>query len=238
MFEHARPLINFIDDQNRKTIEATPPEELNKAMRRDGVEPGDSRGSLLLQLLQTIPPGRWAQESGWTVNELIDAAYRSEWKNLLIGGWKTAATRIRDAEWLDALLNKNDSRGWDTERVFKALPRARQESLAIEELKRRLSAPPTELQYYSYIYFCDWQWSETLSRLVIDLLLHQLALSWSKSFRLTFFREHISERLDPEALPEAIARISDATKPPARRAPEVKRFLNKLRARYEILNAF
>jgi Family of unknown function (DUF5691) len=249
MFERARPLLEFkLDDQNRKTIGVRLPEVCDKAMRRDGVDPDpddprfNQKAWWLEQMLWLIPPKLWSQESGWTANELIGAAYRSEWKYVLIDGWLMAATRSRDEEWAYALLvdtidnNRRGSCWYYGDRLLGVLPQVRQESLAIKELKAYLSSSPANLPN-RFIYYCNWRWSEALSRLALDWLLHNLpslsALIWSK-----FLEFHAPYRLNPALIPEAIARIAEATKPPAQRARHIEEFLNAIRARYDMLNAF
>jgi hypothetical protein len=250
MFERARHLLKFkIDDQNRKAIEVTLPEECDEAMRRDGVNPDThiSSGKIwwLRQMLWAIPPKRWSQESGWTVNELIEATNQCALKELLIDGWETAATRFQDEEWIDALFNEAYAKERTSKaNLFDALPQARKESLAIEELRTHLVLPPTELPE-GFIYRCAGPWSEALSRSVIDWLLHHLAPSWYKRIWPEFFNNYVPERLNPEVIPETISRITEATNPPNQRAPEVERLLKKIQASYdnfqarnEMLNAF
>jgi Family of unknown function (DUF5691) len=273
MFERARTLLEFkIDDLDRKTIEVRLPEDLDKAMRRDGVDPTTHdqeitmRTRWLSQILWAIPPARWPQESGWTVNELIEAANQSEWKNVLIGAWTTSATQSRDEEWAYALLVDsidNDSLlgrrlpNYYRDELFAVLPTARQESLAIEELSAYLSqhtaetplerkepltieeclgARPYELPR-SFINYCTRPWSEALSRLAIDWMLPQMVL-WSESRGRTHFESHAPYLLNPAVIPETISRITEATNPPGQRAPDVERFLNIIQARYETLSAF
>jgi hypothetical protein len=253
MFDRARPLLKFkIDELNRKTIEVMLPEERNKAMRRDGLDLEDysdprKKADCLGQMLMSIPPRLWSQEAGWTATELIEAANQSEWKNVLIDGWVMAAARSHDAEWAGALFGETyvKERKWEGRyQLFNVLPPAQRQSLAIEELKSRLSLLPNELPY-DLIFLCDTPWGEALSRLVIDW---SLQIDWSlhkpetlphdRMWNGFFFVRRVPYLLDPALIPEAISRITEATNPPAQRAPKAERLLNNIQARYEMLNAF
>jgi hypothetical protein len=47
--------------------------------------------------------------------------------------------------------------------------------------------------------------------------------------------DNIGCRIDPALIPEAISRLTEATKPPAERAPALERFLDFIQFRHEML---
>jgi uncharacterized protein DUF5691 len=242
MFERVRPLIAFrLDGLKRKTIEVTSPEACDNAMRRDGVavmkpfyHSGDEKTWWLGQMLRLIPPEVWSQESGWTISELIEAAKFGGWESVLFEGWLRAALFRQRLEWAGALLDEPYMQD-KAQSLFQILPQARQEAFIINLLK----ADPvlnTSKTAYSYIGSCRRLWSETFSRAVINSLLHTGTLN-SLSYHSIWesAKYTVGCRLDPALIPETIARITEATKPPARRAPEVEQFLDFIQFRHEML---
>jgi hypothetical protein len=236
MFERVRPLIAFkLDNLKRKTIEATLPEGCDEAMRRDGVV--GVKTQCLQQMLSMVPLEVWPQESGWTISELVEAAKQCVWEYELLSGWSQAAKLCQDIEWADALLNEPSVHG-KARTPFQTLPQTRQEAFIIKLLKADPVLNMSKAAYF-YIGCCRRLWSETFSRAIIDSLLHTGTLNslgyhsiWEDA------KYTVGCHLDPALLPEAIARITDATKPPAQRTPEVEQFLNTIQFRYEMLNAF
>jgi uncharacterized protein DUF5691 len=240
MFERARPLLTFkLSRLRRREIEIRLPEKCDKAMQRDGVEPKPALRGVgekawwLQQMLGLIPPKVWSQESGWKAGELIEAANKSEWKDVLLDGWSAAAARSRDAEWADALLVETFEK-MDAARLFDVLPPARQESFIIELLRKHPSLHTTK-PAYKFIRSCRRQWGEALSRAVIDRLLRNPATAGSDNVWWPIFTNDIGCSLDPALIPETISRFTETTKPPAQRAPAVEQFLNFIQFRHEML---
>jgi len=239
--ERVRPLLTFkLNRLRRKTIEVTLPEACDKAMQRDGVEPKPyshgvgEKAWWLQQMLGVIPPGVWPRESGWTIRELIEGAERCDWKSALIEGWSQAARLHRDGEWADALLAETYKQG-QVEYLFQVLPPARQEAFIIELLKKDPSLH-TSKPARSYVATCWRQWGEQLSRAVMNSLLHHAATDRFKDgWMWSGFTDYIGCRLDPALIPETISRLTDATKPPAERAPAIEQFLNFIQFRHEML---
>jgi uncharacterized protein DUF5691 len=240
VFERARPLLTFkLDKLRRKRIEVTLPEACDKAMQRDGVEPKPYHRNVgekawwLQQMLGLIPPKVWLEESGWTVGELIEEAKRGKWKNVLIGGWSQAALLCQDLEWADALLDEDS--GEKTQPLFQIMPQARQEAYIIRLLKADPALNPSKLAY-SCIVFCQGQWGQALSRAVIDSLLHTATKGWANyNWIWTSIVDTVGCRLDPALIPEAVMRLTEATKPLADRLSALEPFLNFIQFRYEML---
>jgi hypothetical protein len=237
MFERARPLITFkLGRLKRKEIEIRLPEKCDKAMQRDGVEPKPALRGIgekawwLQQMLGSIPPKAWSQESGWQASELIGAANKSEWKDVLLDGWSVAAARSLDAEWADALLGETFEKV-DAASLFDVLPPARQESFIIELLRKHPSLHTTK-PAYKFIRSCRRRWSEALSRSVIDCLLRHPATPGFDNIWWPVFTNDIGCCLDPALIPETISRFTKTTKPPA---PAVEQFLSFIQFRHEML---
>ncbi|HKQ75740.1 MAG TPA: DUF5691 domain-containing protein [Blastocatellia bacterium] len=240
MFERARPLLTFkLSRLKRKEIEVKLPEKLDKSMQRDGVEPKPAHRAIgekawwLQQTLGSIPPKVWSQESAWPISALIEAAKRSDWKDVLLDGWSQAAARSADAEWADALLAETFEQT-DAVYLFYVLPPARQESFIIELLKKHPSLHTTK-PAYKYIRSCRRQWGEALSRAVIDILLRHPSTAGSDNVWWPVFTNDIGRLIDQSLIPETISRFTSATNPPAQRAPAIEQFLNFIQFRHEML---
>jgi len=85
------------------------PEEADKEMRRDGIEPKPPYGMgertwWLQQMITAVPPSAWS--AAWEVEPAacIQAVRAGEEGKLLVTAWTQAAIRSRDAVWAEALL--------------------------------------------------------------------------------------------------------------------------------------
>jgi Family of unknown function (DUF5691) len=242
MIDRARPLLTFkLNRLKRKTIEVTLPEECDKAMQRDGVEPKPPYQGLgkkawwLQQMLGLIPPEVWLRESGWTNSELIEAAKRGEWKIELIDGWSQAARLCQDVEWAAALLAVTFER--EAPSLFYVLPQARQEAFIIELLRKSPSLQ-VDKPVRKFVACCAGQWSVKLSRMVIDSLLHHARTDRFKhDWTWSGFLNTVGCRLDPTLIPETVMRLTEATKP-AEREPALEQFLDFIQLRHEMLKEF
>ncbi|MBO0860147.1 MAG: hypothetical protein J2P21_17080 [Chloracidobacterium sp.] len=241
MFERVRPLITFkLNRLRRKTIEIALPEACDKEMQRDGVEPKPysrdigEKAWLLQQMFGMIPPEVWSNASGWSITELIEAAKRSEWKNVLLNGWSQAARLCRDVEWAAALLAEAHDQEQDGH-LFQVLPQALQEAFILELLRKNPSLH-TSNPARNYVAICWRQWGEALSRRVIDSLLHHAETDRFKDgWMWSGFMDNIGCRIYPGLISEAISRLTEVTKPPAEREPALERFLDFIQFRHEML---
>ena len=241
MLERARPLLRFkLNRQKRKALEITLPEVCDKKMQRDGIEPKPyfqgigEKAWWLQQLLGRIPPTVWRQESGWAISELIEAAKRSEWKNVLLEGWSQAACLCRDVEWADALLAETFEKGQAVS-TFRILPQERQEAFIIGLLRNDPSLH-TSKPARNYLAECRGRWGEELSRVVVDSLLYHAV---NDGFKVVWWWADIIPtigcRLDPALIHEAVTRLTEATKASSERAPALERFLDFIQLRHEML---
>src|SRR5262249_18738016 len=224
----------------RKVIEVWLPEACDKTMERDGIEPKPYFSGIgekawwLQQLLGLIPPKVWSQESGWQIGELVEVAKRSDWKGVLLDGWSQAARLHRDVEWADALLTETVKLGHAAS-LFQVLPQTRQEAFTTELLRKNPSLH-MDNPARNYVVSCWRQWSATLSRAVIDSLLHHAGTDRFKdAWMWSGFINTIGCRFDPALIPDAITRLSRATEPSAERAPVIERFLNFIQFRHDML---
>jgi Family of unknown function (DUF5691) len=241
MLDRTRTLLRFkLNKLKRKMLEIALPEACDKAMQRDGIEPKPHHQGIgekawwLQQMLGLIPPKIWEQESGWEVSELIAVAKRNEWKSVLLEGWSQAAQVCRDGEWAEALLVETFGQE-QAVNLFRVLPQSRQESFIIELLR---TAPSLQMDKPAYHFIASYerQWSEKLSRAVVDSLLHHAAIDrFKETWMWSGFLESTGCRLDPQLIPETIARLSKAMKPPADQPVVIEQFLNLIQFRYEIL---
>jgi len=241
MLERARALLKFKSNRlKRKALEITLPEVCDKGMQRDGIEPKPyfqgigEKAWWLQQLLGRIPPTVWRQESGWEVSELIEAAKRSDWKNVLLEGWSQAACLYQDVEWADALLAETFGKEQAVS-TFQILPQERQEAF-ITGLLRNDPSLHTSKPSRNYLAACAGRWSEAFSRVVVDSLLYHAV---NDGFKVVWWWSDIIPtigcRLAPALIHEAVTRLTEATKAWSERAPALERFLDFIQIRHEML---
>lgn len=148
MTERLRPLLRWIPGESAKLLGLKParpnqldislPDECNKAMVRDGIEPKvptqrnklGERAWWLMQMLSIVPPSTWS--SAWEVSpaQILSAVVSHDWKETLVSGWLSATLTHNDAKWAEALLRVATDRA----DLIDALPPARQEALLIDKL--------------------------------------------------------------------------------------------------------
>lgn len=78
------------------------------AALRDGVSDmrwgGGKRAGWLRQMLACVPPSRWSARWETSARNIISAATRTDWADMLIAAWADAADRHGDESWSEALL--------------------------------------------------------------------------------------------------------------------------------------
>jgi hypothetical protein len=131
----------------RNRIVVDPPEDLDEALRRDGVAATPARGMgigawLLEEVVAGAPLGTWIPDFGRDPDAVIDLARGHDWETPLLHGWAKAAIAQRDPAWATALV-RNDGRGsgaglreavrWDLHLV---LPPAELARIAADFLRR------------------------------------------------------------------------------------------------------
>ncbi|HET7230379.1 MAG TPA: DUF5691 domain-containing protein [Longimicrobium sp.] len=98
-------------------VEVYLPEALDKEMERDGIAakppPGvGERGWWLAQALAAVPPRTWTDAAKCSPDELIAAARKTEWRDVVVNGWAAATLRHLDAEWAQPLIARPEHSRW------------------------------------------------------------------------------------------------------------------------------
>src|SRR5204863_2427888 len=75
------------------------------------------RAFWMRQMIGLVPPSQWTKQFRRSASELIKAAMRGEWGDLVEEAWRIAARRCEDTEWIDAIL-----RWWMFESKAKQVP--------------------------------------------------------------------------------------------------------------------
>lgn len=189
-------------------ITVTLPEQCDKSMQRDGIEaklpPYDKRFGekawWLVQMLSSVPPSTWSREA--SPREVIDAAVKAEWKDALLTAWATAAERTGDIEWASALVSLGDAR-FASEGLVDLLPPAQREALAIQLLTTGPKTLEGQHPAMQLIVRCRHDWSDQLSRTVLDQarkrVANQKSHDWSLYHALPDFGLYIRPGLAEEA---------------------------------------
>lgn len=111
MRERAAPLLTFKHNRLRKpAIEVILPNVCDDAMVRDGIQCGapmsfkaGEKAWWLSQILACVPPSFWYTQWDVSPDEMVQAALRSEWKNVFLYAWGRAACQVRDTACMQAL---------------------------------------------------------------------------------------------------------------------------------------
>ncbi|MCA2215911.1 DUF5691 domain-containing protein [Wangella sp. NEAU-J3] len=148
MAERARAAIHLERRRlGRDRLLVDPPEDLDEALRRDGVAAMPARGTgigawLLEEVVAGAPLDTWIPAFGRDPDAVLDLARGHDWETPLVHGWAKAAIAQRDPAWATALVN-HDGRGsgqglreavrWDLHLV---LPPAELARIAADFLRR------------------------------------------------------------------------------------------------------
>jgi hypothetical protein len=206
MWERVRPLVNVRTTSGllglgRKTqVEVTLPGEHDKAMARDGVEAKPpqydkrfgEKAWWLVQMLGAVPPKTWSDAAGASPEDVLEAALKTEWKELLVEGWTVAAERASDPDWGEALLLRASPRVDAREGLVALLPTARREAVLLRFLARGFEVLDHQHPAMQILQQCRHPWSPELARAVLaaareriaraashDWTLHEQLLQWA-----------------------------------------------------------
>ena len=143
------------------------PRQLDAAARRDGVTEiaphgGGKRAWWLRLFVEAVPPQRWCERWGATSCEIVRAAARSDWADVLLAAFGNACTRHRSPTWAQALLEERLIHGPN---LWAQLPCERAEILLGRWLARegRTGSPARAL---AEVVRLDGDWSPKFSRAV------------------------------------------------------------------------
>lgn len=113
MAERLQPLVKVVSKRflGRKTLRIEPPEELDDAMKRDGLSEKTSSGMgrrawLLFQICAHTPLVWWEKNFPFSVSDWMDRAMKNDWKISLFSGWITAAIEEKNQTWILELLER------------------------------------------------------------------------------------------------------------------------------------
>jgi len=113
MVERLEPLVKVVGKKllGRKVLRIEPPEEIDDAMKRDGLSEKTSAGMgrrawLLFQICAKTPLTWWEDNFPFSISEWMDRAMKSDWKISLFSGWITAAIEERNQAWTVELLKR------------------------------------------------------------------------------------------------------------------------------------
>lgn len=155
-------------------LEVSLPKACDAALARDGVEPKPrqamgERAVWLLQSLSAVPPAHWSRSFDRAPAELLSLAAETEWRGLLVEAWTTAAARLADAAWAEALLldmlahkETNLAGG-----LLAALPPDRREAFVYDYLKAHASLGADQPGRWLLEQYAE-TWSPRLTRLVVE----------------------------------------------------------------------
>ncbi|HET6483026.1 MAG TPA: DUF5691 domain-containing protein, partial [Actinoplanes sp.] len=170
MAERARALVR----RERRVASAdrlvvTPPEELDAALRRDGVAATPARGIgvsawLLEEIVAGTPLDTWSDPA-----TMLRLARGNDWETPLLHGWAKAAVAEEDAVWAGALLSEasgalREAVRWDLHLV---LPPDELGRLAADALRRDDGLANRLLAIH------PGHWPEELSVAVLETIAHR-----------------------------------------------------------------
>jgi hypothetical protein len=185
------------------------PDACGAAMERDGIvaKPPYGMGERawwLLQAVAAVPPGTWSAAAGTAPGELLTAAGRGEWRDILVPAWRAAAVRHADAAWAEALVASPLRRPWTLPGVDSSagalldiLPADRAEAVALAAVADRDAAEASAL-----LSSIRRQWSPELTRAVLDRI---GILSFGGDHALRPLLASLAPRMHPAAVLDAVA---------------------------------
>lgn len=168
MQERVLPVLRYHDNM----IEVRLPSRFEAELERDGVseQPPHGKGKKawwLRQMLAAVPPRVWTHTWHTTPHELIQAALRSDWRDLLLSAWQHAAVRHGDAVWAEQLLLV--PQGWEEEvgGLWRVLPSERREKVLQQVLETRVTED-VRGKIVSHIQDFSGPWSVDLSHAIVQ----------------------------------------------------------------------
>ena len=203
MAERARPLV----EMRRGRVEVELPEEVDKAMERDGVVARPPAGTgertwWLHQMVAATPLRTWQEALGHAPAHLVEMAGTD-----LRRAWAAAAARQADGEWALALLEKDDVH---EPALLEAVPPEEGEAVAAA----RVSEPgltPGVLELLDHV---PAPWGAELSRAVVDRLseaVREQARPDAASLALRPKVPDLALRLHPSVTPAALVALAEPT---------------------------
>jgi hypothetical protein len=190
-------------------VEVRLPEACDAAMERDGIvaKPPHGLGERawwLLQAVAAVPPQTWSRAAGAEPAELLAAAARGEWRDVLIPAWSAAAVRHADAAWAQALLAGPPREPWTVPGVDNSagglldlLPADRAEAVALAAVAGRDVAAAVGL-----LGSVRRPWSAELTRAVLGRI---APLNPGGDWAMRQLLASLAPRMHPAAALDAVA---------------------------------
>ena len=220
------------------------PEECDKAMERDGVQPklpAHTQGKgekawWLSQMLNVAPLKTWKQMCSAPPDKIVEAAGRhNEWAGILLEGLVTVAARFGEVEWIEPLMSQKKVS--NSIALFRSLPDDKKEKYVLKLLASHPSVKHGE-PATPFLFACQHPWGNELSRAVIDAVIKDLTGGSVKySYQLSSLLEIVARHLSPSLIKEAVARLPEAVKEKSAMGKEIDKFLGTAQFREEMLRA-
>ncbi len=242
MIDRVKPLFAFNHKMlGKNKIEVTLPDACDKAMKRDGIEPKPLYSNVgektwwVQQMLSLIPPATWIAESGWTINQLIQAALNSEWKKILIESWTSANRLSRDINWAEALYAAQIEEDGAL-LMLRIFPPERQEELIAQFLQQDPSLLSNFQKNKKYVMAYWANWSATFTKQFIEsICFHAQTDAFKTEFWWKRYLINTSIHFDFETIPEVITRLTQMNLSLPESLDVLDSLINALAFRYEAI---
>jgi hypothetical protein len=159
-------------------LEVTLPESYDAALQRDGIEEKPpahmqlgEKAWWLQQTIGIVPPRFWCETWQRTPSAILSAARRGAWEQLLLFGFRTAALRHHDTEWILALLAEvATTPTLNAGELLQHLPRPQREEFVLNAFTANSSSLMSNdsMSSVTLLQTCQHPWSEALARAFID----------------------------------------------------------------------
>jgi hypothetical protein len=217
MTERVRPLLKFapggagsalkLKRAKKASLEVALPNDCDKAMQRDGIEPRPQEGFgekawWLIQMLELVPLSVWTCDWNASAGEVMAASLAGDWKKEFMDAWTRAAIRQQDAEWAEALFTPavHDERFDKLEGLLAAMPAPRREARVTELLGQ--NDKKTRALHDRLLALCRHDWSPAFSRAVLTAMRKETARESSDWMFRNQFKD-FAPHLAPAVLAEA-----------------------------------
>jgi hypothetical protein len=152
-------------------LEVKPPEDCDKALQRDGIEPKPPQGTnkkgekawWLQQMIASVPPAQWTKCWGTTPEALQAVIAETDWFRDITDGLIQATLRFGDAVWAEALLDTSAP-----VELLALLPPARQDAWLREKLEKSNNPVGDDSPLMSFLTRYAQPWSPELTRSVLE----------------------------------------------------------------------
>lgn len=247
MYERSRCCLIWHKSLVRRGLEVSLPGQPDEAALRDGLEARPAAGSSpgvrarrLEQLVGSAPPGLWSEAWKRRPDQILEAAGKTEWEDVLVTGWTHAALACQDQTWLEALLNYEMRRGriQNAVEVFSGCPAALQEQWLLHLFEE--NSPPLwhDRPPAVFLLACRYPWGRLLTEAVLRSICRALGQVDYPYWRWEPVLQEAALRFHPSLLETALAQISRASPGARSRDPGVRGLCETLRLRLDIHQAF